>query len=53
MPIGYNFYQKLSEKVIDGTSCGDEMTGICADGDCKVIKMKRILLYFIDFKIFD
>jgi hypothetical protein len=36
MPEGVNMYQKLAEKVTDGTSCGYDFRGVCIDGQCKV-----------------
>ncbi|XP_022535551.2 thrombospondin type-1 domain-containing protein 4 isoform X2 [Astyanax mexicanus] len=33
--IGYRFYVRLSERVIDGTPCGQNETSICVAGKCQ------------------
>lgn len=34
--IGYRFYVRQAEKVIDGTPCDQNGTSICVAGQCKV-----------------
>ncbi|KAM5242860.1 thrombospondin type-1 domain-containing protein 4 isoform 1-T5 [Hipposideros larvatus] len=35
--VGYRFYVRQAEKVIDGTPCGQNGTAICVSGQCKSI----------------
>ncbi|KAF6352568.1 thrombospondin type 1 domain containing 4 [Rhinolophus ferrumequinum] len=35
--VGYRFYVRQAEKVIDGTPCGQNSTAICVSGQCKSI----------------
>ncbi|KAJ7414875.1 hypothetical protein WISP_81121 [Willisornis vidua] len=35
--IGYRFYVRQAEKVIDGTPCDQNGTSICVAGQCKVL----------------
>lgn len=34
--MGYRFYVRQAEKVIDGTPCDQNGTAICVSGQCKV-----------------
>lgn len=34
--IGYRFYVRQSDQVIDGTPCGQNQTAICVAGTCQV-----------------
>ncbi|KAJ8272288.1 hypothetical protein COCON_G00111470 [Conger conger] len=35
--IGFRFYVRQAEKVIDGTPCGDNETSVCVEGTCQRI----------------
>lgn len=36
--VGFRFYVRLSERVIDGTPCGHNESALCVAGKCKVGK---------------
>lgn len=38
--VGFRFYVRLSERVIDGTPCGQNETSLCVAGKCTVGKTK-------------
>jgi hypothetical protein len=42
-PKGYTFYRESTEKIIDGTTCGYDLNGICINGECKSIGCDGIL----------
>ncbi|XP_064192169.1 thrombospondin type-1 domain-containing protein 4-like isoform X1 [Anguilla rostrata] len=37
LAIGFRFYVRQAEKVIDGTPCGENETSICVEGTCQTL----------------
>ncbi|XP_029766655.1 thrombospondin type-1 domain-containing protein 4-like [Terrapene carolina triunguis] len=42
--IGYRFYVRQAEKVIDGTPCDQNGTSVCVSGQCKNLPLKHLVL---------